>query len=63
LQILYLHNNKIENAVGLEGVFMVPNLIHLTIKGNPVEKLPRIEHLIVNVLPSLKIIGNRVIFV
>jgi hypothetical protein len=42
---------------------MAPALLHLTLAGNPIEKLPRIEHLIANVLPTLKIIDNRVIFV
>jgi hypothetical protein len=42
---------------------MAPNLVHLTLRDNPVEKLPRIEHLIVNVLPTLKVIGSRVVFV
>lgn len=60
---MYLHKNRIENAASLEGVFMLNKLTHLTIRDNPVESLPRIEHLIINVMPSLKVIGERIIFV
>ena len=42
---------------------MLNKLTHLTIRDNPVERLPRIEHLIINVMPSLKVIGERIIFV
>lgn len=63
LQILYLHHNKIETVSGMEGVFMIPKLIHLTIRENPLERLPRIEHLLVNMIPTLKILGDRVVFV
>lgn len=52
-----MHNNRIENIQGLDGIFEIPNLLHLTIRGNPIEKIPRIEHLIVNMIPQLKILG------
>lgn len=42
---------------------MINKLVHLTIKNNPVDHLPRIQHLIVNVMPCLKVIGERVVFV
>ena len=58
LEILYLHNNRISKLDGLEGVFAIPKLTHLTIRGNPIEHLPRIEHLIINMLPTLKIMGR-----
>lgn len=63
LKILYMHNNRIENIQGLERVFSVPELVHFTIKANPIENVPRIEHMIVNMIPTLKILGERVIFV
>ena len=37
-----MHDNRIEHVQGLEGIFSIPNLVHLTIKNNPIEKIPRI---------------------
>ena len=62
LRILYLHNNRIESIGGIEGIFGT-ELRHLTIRGNELEKLPQIEHLIVNMIPTLWLIGERVVFV
>lgn len=36
LKILAMHNNRIEHVQGLEGIFSIPNLVHLTIKDNPI---------------------------
>lgn len=45
----------------MEGVFEIPNLLHLTYWDNPVEKLTAIEHVIVTLISTLKILQNRVI--
>lgn len=63
LQILHFNDNRIASIEAIEPVLISPVLICLVYRGNPIQHIRSAEHVIVNRIPSLKVINDRVVFV
>jgi len=56
LQILYLHDNKIDSIHAVQDLGVLPNLTVLTMYGNIVEYHPAYRHVLVNSCPNLQLL-------
>lgn len=54
LKILYLHANSIEKLSEVDKLAELPELIGITLHGNPIETLPGYKQHIISTLPKLK---------
>jgi len=54
LKILYLHSNSIEKLSEIDKLAALPELISITLHGNPIESLPGYKQHIISTLPKLK---------
>ena len=61
LQFLYLHSNAISKWQDLQSLVSLPEIMHITLFGNPVCQIPGYRHFIVNSIPCLKALDNYVI--
>ena len=63
LEVLQLHHNKLAGVEAIESIFESPALLYLTYHHNPMEGYAKIEHTVINNIPSLKLINNRIIYI
>ena len=54
LKMLYLHGNGLEKIEEIDKLAALPNLISLTVHGNPMDEQPGIRYYILSRLPTLK---------
>lgn len=54
LKILYLHSNAIEKLSEIDKLAALPELISITLHGNPIESIPGYKQHIISTLPKLK---------
>ena len=54
LKILYLHSNSIEKLSEIDKLASLPELISITLHGNPIESIPGYKQHIISTLPKLK---------
>ena len=54
LKILYLHSNTIEKLSEIDKLAELPELISITLHGNPIESIPGYKQHIISTLPQLK---------
>ena len=54
LKILYLHSNSIEKLSEIDKLAALPELISITLHGNPIESIPGYKNHIISTLPKLK---------
>jgi hypothetical protein len=60
---MQLHYNKIANIEAIEPIFASKTLIYVTCHHNPIENNAKSEHIIINMIPTLKLINNRIVFI
>ena len=58
---MYLHDNNITNWNDIQSLVSLPQVIHLTLFGNPVCSIPGYRHFLVNSIHSLLALDNFVI--
>lgn len=61
LQLLFLHNNYFKDIEGIRPIVLCGCLIQVTIYNNPLQS-PQTEHYLINVLPKLKMVNDRIVF-
>ena len=54
IKMLYLHGNSVEKLEEVDKLAGLPNLISLTVHGNPIEDQPGFRSYILSRLPKLK---------
>ena len=62
LEVLFLHRNKIGALDAMLGVVKCQSLTYLTYHHNPLEVHIRNDHQLVNLLPNLKLLNERIVY-
>ena len=63
LEVIQLHYNKLAGIDTIQSIFECPSLIYLTYHHNPMEAYVKNEHTVINMIPTLKLLNNRIVYI
>jgi len=61
LEVVYLHSNKLSSIDSVRPLFRCETLTYFTYHNNPLEISVKHEHEMVNSLPNLKLLNDRIV--
>jgi len=61
LQVLLVHDNRIDHLAGLVGLVSSKSLLHVTLRGNPISKLKEYRRQVFRRLPQLLVLDEFII--